>query len=276
MPCKVRGPAARGLPRRCAASSARRALGAALLAPVAEALERVLAETNAARAKIEEALAATAFEPSELERAEERLFALRALARKHKVAVDDLPDRCDAARSRAGRARESERPRSTSCEAATARGAQGLRGRCRCAERGAAGSGGAARRGGLAPSLRRSKLEKAALLHQRSRPWHRPRAARAASTACAFYRAHQSRHGARTVDEGRLGRRARAPDPRAQGGARGARLGADPRLRRGRCRRRRRHRCRGRRAAGEARRARAGAGRDPRPAGGGGRRSSIC
>ncbi|MGA8691823.1 MAG: AAA family ATPase, partial [Methyloceanibacter sp.] len=44
-------------------------LGQTLLAPVAEALERVLAETNAARAKIEEALAATAFEPIELERA---------------------------------------------------------------------------------------------------------------------------------------------------------------------------------------------------------------
>jgi DNA repair protein RecN (Recombination protein N) len=67
-------------------------LGQALLAPVAEALERVLTETNAARAKIDEAAAAIAFEPSELERAEERLFALRSLARKHKVAVDDLPD----------------------------------------------------------------------------------------------------------------------------------------------------------------------------------------
>jgi DNA repair protein RecN (Recombination protein N) len=65
--------------------------GGALLASVAEALERVLSETNAARAKIEEALAATAFEPEELERAEERLFALRALARKHRVGVDDLP-----------------------------------------------------------------------------------------------------------------------------------------------------------------------------------------
>ncbi|MGC2409736.1 MAG: DNA repair protein RecN [Methyloceanibacter sp.] len=66
-------------------------LGQTLLGPVAEVLERVLAETNAARAKIEEALAATAFEPVELERAEERLFALRSLARKHKVAVDALP-----------------------------------------------------------------------------------------------------------------------------------------------------------------------------------------
>jgi len=65
--------------------------GAAMLSQVAEALERVLAETSAARDKLEEALAATAFEPSDLERAEERLFALRALARKHRVQVDDLP-----------------------------------------------------------------------------------------------------------------------------------------------------------------------------------------
>jgi len=62
-----------------------------VLTLVAEALERVLAETDTARARIEEALALTAFEPKELDRAEERLFALRALARKHKVTVDDLP-----------------------------------------------------------------------------------------------------------------------------------------------------------------------------------------
>ena len=64
----------------------------ALLQPVAEALARVLAETDTARAKIEEALAATAVEPQELERAEERLFALRAVSRKHRIGVDDLPD----------------------------------------------------------------------------------------------------------------------------------------------------------------------------------------
>ena len=67
------------------------AIAGPVLIPVAEALERVLAETNIARAKIEEALGLTAFEPNELERAEERLFALRALARKHKLMVDDLP-----------------------------------------------------------------------------------------------------------------------------------------------------------------------------------------
>lgn len=67
------------------------ALAGPVLILVAEALERVLAETDTARARIEEALALTAFEPKELERTEERLFALRALARKHKVAVDELP-----------------------------------------------------------------------------------------------------------------------------------------------------------------------------------------
>ncbi len=67
------------------------AVAGPVLVLVAEALERVLAETNTARARIEEALALTAFEPSELDRAEERLFGLRALARKHKVSVDDLP-----------------------------------------------------------------------------------------------------------------------------------------------------------------------------------------
>jgi DNA repair protein RecN (Recombination protein N) len=63
-----------------------------LLGPVAASLAQVLEETNAAQAKVEEALAATAFEPEALERAEERLFALRALARKHKVPVDALAE----------------------------------------------------------------------------------------------------------------------------------------------------------------------------------------
>ncbi len=66
------------------------ATGGAALTAAAEALERVLSETNAARDRLEEALALTAFEPGDLERAEERLFALRALARKHRVQVDDL------------------------------------------------------------------------------------------------------------------------------------------------------------------------------------------
>ena len=62
-----------------------------VLTPVVEALELVLAETDTARATIAQALAATAFEPKDLDLAEERLFSLRALARKHRVTVDDLP-----------------------------------------------------------------------------------------------------------------------------------------------------------------------------------------
>ncbi|MGH6865367.1 MAG: DNA repair protein RecN [Methyloceanibacter sp.] len=65
-------------------------VGGDLLAPVVDVLERVLSVTDDARGKLETALAATAFEANELERAEERLFALRALARKHRVRVDDL------------------------------------------------------------------------------------------------------------------------------------------------------------------------------------------
>jgi len=74
-------------------------LASGLLAPIAEALERVIAETDAARAKVEEAMRETAFEPRELESVEERLFGLRSAARKHKVLVDDLPalkDRLEA------------------------------------------------------------------------------------------------------------------------------------------------------------------------------------
>ncbi len=76
-----------------------------LLSPVVEAFARLLSETDTARARIEQALALTAFEPKDLERAEERLFALRALARKHRVAVDDLPELLDSARSGVGGAR---------------------------------------------------------------------------------------------------------------------------------------------------------------------------
>jgi DNA repair protein RecN (Recombination protein N) len=63
-----------------------------VLAPVIEALERVLTETNVALERIDQALSDSKFEPKDLEQAEERLFALRGLARKHKVAVSGLAD----------------------------------------------------------------------------------------------------------------------------------------------------------------------------------------
>ncbi len=55
------------------------------------ALERALAEASEAHEALAVALRASEFDPRELEQAEERLFALRAVARKHRVSVDDLP-----------------------------------------------------------------------------------------------------------------------------------------------------------------------------------------
>ncbi|TKW67677.1 MAG: DNA repair protein RecN [Paracoccus denitrificans] len=55
-----------------------------------EALSRALIELGEAFGGVEQALEAMDFDPSELERTEERLFALRALARKHDVLPDDL------------------------------------------------------------------------------------------------------------------------------------------------------------------------------------------
>jgi len=66
--------------------------GGDLLAPVIEGLERVLAEAGEARDTIETALRDGAFSQADLEHTEERLFALRALARKHRVTVDELPN----------------------------------------------------------------------------------------------------------------------------------------------------------------------------------------
>lgn len=49
---------------------------------------------------IEAALAALAFNPIDLEQSEERLFAIRALARKHEVAPDDLSEFADGLRGK--------------------------------------------------------------------------------------------------------------------------------------------------------------------------------
>lgn len=54
------------------------------------ALDRALIELGEAQQGVEECLAALDFNPSELEALEERLFAIRALARKHGVLADEL------------------------------------------------------------------------------------------------------------------------------------------------------------------------------------------
>jgi DNA repair protein RecN (Recombination protein N) len=62
-----------------------------LLDGAVSALDRALNALGDAEAALAAALAAAAFEPRELEQVEERLFALRAAARKHNVIVSDLP-----------------------------------------------------------------------------------------------------------------------------------------------------------------------------------------
>jgi DNA repair protein RecN (Recombination protein N) len=61
------------------------------IAAAVQAVERALSEVAEAEAAIEAAAEAFDFEPDRLEKAEERLFALRAAARKLGVGVDDLP-----------------------------------------------------------------------------------------------------------------------------------------------------------------------------------------
>jgi len=62
----------------------------ALIEPTIKALDQALIALEEARAQIEHAIEAAKFDPRELERIEERLFALRAASRKYNVAVDGL------------------------------------------------------------------------------------------------------------------------------------------------------------------------------------------
>ncbi len=61
-----------------------------LKAPV-DAIERTLSRVQGAMETLHQSIASCAFEVSDLDAAEERLFALRGAARKHNVAVADLP-----------------------------------------------------------------------------------------------------------------------------------------------------------------------------------------
>jgi DNA repair protein RecN (Recombination protein N) len=65
----------------------------ALVEPSVKALEAALQALDEARTNLEQALRDADFDPVELEHNEERLFALRAAARKYSVPVDDLAAR---------------------------------------------------------------------------------------------------------------------------------------------------------------------------------------
>src|SRR5262249_45826695 len=62
----------------------------ALVEPATKALDAALTALDEARAQLEQALRLADHDPRELERIEERLFALRAAGRKYNVRVDDL------------------------------------------------------------------------------------------------------------------------------------------------------------------------------------------
>ena len=61
-----------------------------LLDEVVKSLDEAMISLDAAQSGVESALRATEYDPQRLEKAEERLFALRAASRKHNVTVDDL------------------------------------------------------------------------------------------------------------------------------------------------------------------------------------------
>ena len=120
--------AARGLSRARERLSADAPAGGVLQAAL-DAVDRVLVEAGEARGAIANALEATQADPQRLEAAEERLFALRAAARKHDVAPDALStlreriaERLDlaegGARDRAGLEREVEQKRDAYRDAA--------------------------------------------------------------------------------------------------------------------------------------------------------------
>jgi DNA repair protein RecN (Recombination protein N) len=70
------------------------------LDPALDGLGRVLAELAEVTRTVDAAMADLDADPSELERVEERLFALRGLARKHQVAPGALPAVADELRAR--------------------------------------------------------------------------------------------------------------------------------------------------------------------------------
>ena len=70
-----------------------------LLAEALAALDRAVIEAGEAEEKLEKAADALVHDPAALEEAETRLFELRALARKHRCEVDELPEVMRAMRS---------------------------------------------------------------------------------------------------------------------------------------------------------------------------------
>jgi DNA repair protein RecN (Recombination protein N) len=135
--------------------------GAAMarLTAACEAVDRAIVEAQEASAAIDSVAESFEFEPDRLEKAEERLFALRGMARKLNVLVDDLPAKRAEFATRLQAIETSEEAlKAAEAEAAEAREAYLYAAEALSAERRAAGDALAkAVEGELAPL----KLEKA-------------------------------------------------------------------------------------------------------------------
>lgn len=81
------GPVLAGLMRRLMRKAD---AGAAVFQPIVEAIDTALVSLDATSDALESLKRDMAFDPADLERVEERLFALRAAARKHQTTVDGL------------------------------------------------------------------------------------------------------------------------------------------------------------------------------------------
>ena len=62
-----------------------------LIEPSVKALDEAIEALERANRAVEDAIDASAFDPQDLERCEERLFALRAMGRKHNAPIEALP-----------------------------------------------------------------------------------------------------------------------------------------------------------------------------------------
>ena len=121
----------------------RSAQAPALIEPAVKSLDAALAAIEDARAHLDAALRASDHDPRELEKIEERLFALRAAARKYNVPVDELKalavrhaadlglieagaERLAALEASAGEAREAYRAAAAALSAARGKAAERL------------------------------------------------------------------------------------------------------------------------------------------------------
>ena len=237
-----------------------------------ESLEQAAIESEEAEGALEAALRALESDPGRLEAVEERLFSLRAAARKHRTEPDALVPLLSRLQGELD-AIEGGAERLATLGAETEAARHGLSRRGLGTERRPPARGRGARQGcgkGACAAEARARA-----LRHRHRAGGRWGGEQARHRPLPLHAQPRARRRAAAAGKGRLRRRARAAPARAQGLSRPRGRALDPGLRRDRPRhRRRRRRCRGR-AAGAARAGHAGAGGHPLAPGRGPRRPPL-